>query len=554
MNEIKNLQSVSGKNYRIQMPPLIRGGEGEICNIIGEPGLLAKIYHNKGLANEEKIYQMVRMENLISHNYIAWPLDALIEAGHITGFTMQKFANTKPLSELLSYSNEELSWEKRLFIARNLCDVVREVHAGGQCIGDMNPGNFGVDMKAYTVYAYDVDSFHLHTEDNQWYPCVVGIRNYFSPELQNNTMQSSLRSEDPRKTFTQNSDLFALGLLIFQLLFEGFHPFSCRLLPWVDSDCNVPGQNQNIVNGYSPWFEENTTLGIPLNAPSLDIVPPVIQQLFRRAFFSQERPGAEEWQRVIDEFLNIYLTDIAHRWGPRYEQPKEPEKKSQGNSEENQNRHHKAGIFLPYIILLTIAIVIVVIANFMWDQSVKNFSGLNNDWEDEYRNFIAKGAYDQYIHARDPELEEMMIERDRQRDEVSRYDFNDDNIPELLIKTDIGIDQVDVFTFLNSKITWLGSMGGDNFINYYVYFKNKQFDNAIYTFSGGPGMGINRYTITMAGLWEEEIGRTVLDDETEDLLGIRINNRTNVSLEPILWDVVNNTCDDANYLLWKPAR
>ena len=285
---------------------LAHGGEGTVFSIEGEPYRLAKIYHSSALSDhkqQEKILNMVRESKGEACQYIAWPLDALFDDTYqVCGFVMKKFGGVQSLAELLPEKN--LSWAQRVLVAHNLCDVVREVHEMNQCIGDMNPSNFGVDLSQGHVYAFDADSFHYHTQANHFFPCYVGLPEYYAPELQRKiTRGQDMRTLDPADTFNRQTDLFALAVLIFQLMFSGYHPFSGRRLEVCGSSTVVHKQSTNILNKVSPYFNPQPGTGTPVGAPPLSIIPPDVQGMFRQAFLTENRPSATDWQRKLFDLL-----------------------------------------------------------------------------------------------------------------------------------------------------------------------------------------------------------------------------------------------------------
>ena len=175
--------------YELEPSPIRCGGEGSIFLVQGNSSIAAKVYSH-GNAPKEKLYQMLKMPLAQKSDYIAWPQDILFnQTGTPAGFIMKRFSYTKSLAEMLS--DTSFQWKKRICVAANLCDVVHEIHQVGQCIGDMNPSNFGVDTRNGHVCAFDADSFHLHDTHGQWYPCVVGIADYWPPELQRLTINGA---------------------------------------------------------------------------------------------------------------------------------------------------------------------------------------------------------------------------------------------------------------------------------------------------------------------------------------------------------------------------
>ena len=301
-----------GKKYRLEETPIASGGEGTIFAIKGEPDKLAKVYHHPERAEQDKLRYMVLERQGVYGKFIsrmiAWPLDVLIgDLGQIYGFTMPRFPGIKKLSEILP--DHDIDWGERVVIAWNLCEIVQDVEKMNQCIGDMNPSNFGVDPESGHVYAFDADSFHFRASTGRLYPCYVGIAEYYAPELQRQiTRGQDMRTLNPEHTFSRETDRFALAVLIFQLLFNGYHPFSARRLEQYGSSTVVHRQATNILNKVCAYFNPQVGTGIPKDAPPIDIVSPKMQQMFKRAFLTEDRPSATEWQGVLTELSGSLKT------------------------------------------------------------------------------------------------------------------------------------------------------------------------------------------------------------------------------------------------------
>ena len=109
---------------------IAHGGEGTVYTIDGNTSRLAKIYHSSSIPDfkqQEKILNMVLEYNGEHCRFIAWPLDALYnENMMVCGFVMKRFPGVKNLAVLLP--EDTFSWDQRVLIAHNLCDVVREIH------------------------------------------------------------------------------------------------------------------------------------------------------------------------------------------------------------------------------------------------------------------------------------------------------------------------------------------------------------------------------------------------------------------------------------------
>lgn len=137
---------------------------------------------------------------------------------------------------------------------------------------------------------------------------------FVAPELQGIHFPSA-----PLPTFTPESDRFALAVLIFALLMNGAHPFSCKVISGSSSKFQPI---DNMQNGKCAFFSDSrsSNMDIPRYAPELSSLPNNIQRLFRRAFVAGRstpslRPSAEEWYNALEQLednLKTCLKDTQH--------------------------------------------------------------------------------------------------------------------------------------------------------------------------------------------------------------------------------------------------
>ena len=106
-------------------------------------------------------------------------------------------------------------YEYRANIGVRIAEAFRRLHAIHVRIGDVNPSNILVSDNG-SVMLIDCDSFQIPgPPGHQPYPCVVGSPEYTAPEI-----------DDFRRQFrSQDSDNFALAVLLYQLLSNGSHPY-----------------------------------------------------------------------------------------------------------------------------------------------------------------------------------------------------------------------------------------------------------------------------------------------------------------------------------------
>ena len=149
-----------------------------------------------------------------------------------------------------------------------------------------------------------------------------------------------------------------------------------------------------------------------------------------------------------------------------------------------------------------------------------NTAQSNETWRTAYRNFIATGAYIKYLRAENPEYADMFSGRSTEWDAFSVYDLDRDGVPELLIKTDYSIEQIDVFAYRNDSVRWKGTMGGDNFFQTVVSYDGAGIQGKLYTFSGGPVMEISEYQLIRDELIKTPVGRSQVDSSGDETIGV----------------------------------
>jgi DNA-binding helix-hairpin-helix protein with protein kinase domain len=244
------------------------------------------------------------------HSSIAWPLDLLRTAGQrprTVGFLMPRVSE---MQRIIDFFNPKTRREKcPLFnyfylhrTARNLVTAVRALHERGYVIGDVNESNILVSNRAL-VTLVDTDSFQVWDgEKGLVYRCRVGKPEYTPPELQG-------------KSFAQLDrqpvhDLFGLGVILFQLLMEGTHPFAGTYTKSADP----PPYEKRIAAGHFPHAK---VPGLPYQpsptSPAFECLHPILQHLFVRCFQDGHlnpvlRPDTQAWQWGLEEAENALAT------------------------------------------------------------------------------------------------------------------------------------------------------------------------------------------------------------------------------------------------------
>lgn len=284
-----------------------KGGEATIYRVRGQAELVAKIY-DRGPRPEypAKLLWMLNHhpENPtrdLNHASLAWPQDLLFDnQRRLAGYTMPFIQGAVPVLKILNprlraavLPQFDLRYLHR--VARNLAAAMSAVHRCDYVIGDLNESNVLVTPSAL-VTIIDTDSFQV-TEEQRGrkviHTCPVGKLDYTPPELQGKSFEKTFR--------TPEQDLFALAVLIFQLLMEGSHPFRAQWLGRGDP----PSLEIRIARGAFPYTASPPLPVAPPNrAPGLDRLHPYLAELMLRCFVDGHknptaRPTPAQWERAV---------------------------------------------------------------------------------------------------------------------------------------------------------------------------------------------------------------------------------------------------------------
>lgn len=279
------------------------GGEGAIFAVCQERNVLAKIYHNPTLVHSRKLNAMVQNPpaNMLTsgHPSIAWPIDLLRRPDgqqNIVGFLMPRAERMHQIIDLYTPGTRKQHCPMFNYVylhrtARNLAAAFHALHTLGYVIGDVKESNVLVANTAL-VTLVDTDSFQV-CASGITFRCPVGTPEFTPPELQGQSFDSIDRNP--------LHDLFGLGVLIFQLLMEGVHPFAGVYTGHGEAP-KIPAR---IAAGHFPHSGRTPYRPKPL-APPFNIMHPKLQDLFVRCFVAGRqnpnlRPSALMWQNTLEE-------------------------------------------------------------------------------------------------------------------------------------------------------------------------------------------------------------------------------------------------------------
>lgn len=289
------------------MYELGKGGEASIYDLADYPNWVAKIYHQPTPQQEAKLQAMLTTppEQPQTHIAVAWPTDLLYTDRQFSGFLMPKISNSNLIFNVYNPVRRKQIYPQFTpyhlhLVAYNLAVATHTIHSIGHVIGDLNESNILVSPETL-VTLVDTDSFQITDAQGLIYRCPVGKPEYTPPELQGVDLKTVNQ--------TIEHDLFGLGVLLFQLLMGGFHPFTGVL------NSNFSVERVDLYAIQQGWFPYGQTDALipPPTAPPFTLLHPTLQHAFEQCFAGgfhepTQRPTAWQWLQLLDEAIKLLVT------------------------------------------------------------------------------------------------------------------------------------------------------------------------------------------------------------------------------------------------------
>jgi DNA-binding helix-hairpin-helix protein with protein kinase domain len=277
-----------------------KGGEGAVYEIVGDPTRVGKIYHNPRHINVEKLSAMVRLNTPSLGKVSAWPERTLHQqrGGCVIGFLMPRADGTS-LSDLLGPGSRKVLFPAATypFVVRTALNLARSfatTHAAGAVVGDVKEVNAVVNSQA-VVTLVDTDGFQIRDrQSGRVFFTTAVTPTHQPPELQGIADLSQLHR-------TPDQDAFGLGVLIFQLLFMGRHPFTG--VPTTPKDFEIPEAIKLRQFSWAPTLAHRLYRQPPGTLALASVGS--LETLFLRAFLSAQpggRPSSAEWVGTLQDY------------------------------------------------------------------------------------------------------------------------------------------------------------------------------------------------------------------------------------------------------------
>lgn len=235
------------------------------------------------LAWPQKIF---RLDNGQTHGYLM-PIIDLEES-----FPLDYFYDPILFNKLNAPEESALSY--KVEIARNLASIIADLHKHGHFFIDLKPQNIRVYRHTHVVTLLDCDGFSIACKTDKRFPADLISSDYISPEAyKNRTSPKQLGVEQ---------DLYALAVILFQILNNGTHPFQGIIQ---DNNIDAATNDEKAALGLYPHGIQKDNRILPRAQSIHELWPTSTRMLFDSAFVGNEkqRPTAREWAEHFDQLL-----------------------------------------------------------------------------------------------------------------------------------------------------------------------------------------------------------------------------------------------------------
>lgn len=272
------------------------GFEGTVVHVEGKPTVVKIFHEGKRRDRERKVRAMIANPPVdpTDHQTIVWPLEVVetTKSGSFVGYEMD-YVDLSRYEEALDYAYGELrwsetEWDDRCKAALNMSLAVILTHKQGHALGDMNHQN--ILIKDGKVTLIDCDAFD-----------VQGPTDYYPGETEHERYAPPTGRGDTRRA-VQYADRFGLGVHVFQLLMQGYHPYQTR-----GRDATAGTLREKLRNDPFPYHQpEPGRLEPHARAPDYSALPASVRALFEQCFVEgktrpRKRPAPEEWEATLRE-------------------------------------------------------------------------------------------------------------------------------------------------------------------------------------------------------------------------------------------------------------
>ena len=286
--------------------PIGRGATAQVFKFTyGANHYAAKIYSDPKKIDWKKIIYMTELSSKAEFSFTkkhAWPIGIIQENGKNIGFAMPLFDTSKFLSLDHFYDNilksrvknkDLLALPNLGLLCKNLSNVMAEFHKHKIYLIDVKPQNIAVNVQNNIITFLDCDGFSIQGNNGKLFVAELISTDYIAPEVSNNKL--------PPSKLGEQQDLYALSVLIFQILNRGLHPFSGRL---IDKDVSINTNDEKAAAGLFAYGEQQNSHIMPHKSSLHEFWSNDIKAAINKTFVEGKRLTALAWVKVFSDIEN----------------------------------------------------------------------------------------------------------------------------------------------------------------------------------------------------------------------------------------------------------
>ena len=271
-----------------------QGARADVFLLRSRPDLVAKRWRDElKPAEAAHLRALVAAHTPELEAVSTWPVNTLHDHGGTLLGVVRPYLNLGDFREVIHLSSPALrqrafmaaGWAFRVRVAAAVAQAFAGLHAAGQVMGDVNPLHVLVSSQG-RVRLVNVEAWQL-SAGGQVFHTPTASRLFLPPELQDTALDDVTR--------TVNHDLFGLAVLVFQLVFDGRHPYA-----GVPESGDLPTPAAAITQDAYAYGPHSGVRPPPEGLP-MDALPDRVQALFAAAFSPTHahRPAAEQWAHEL---------------------------------------------------------------------------------------------------------------------------------------------------------------------------------------------------------------------------------------------------------------
>ena len=290
-------------NEEITLGNLLEEGcEGKIYSS-NKDGYVLKIYNesHRTVLKQKKLEKIISQANECPS--ICWPQDIVTLDGKFVGFLMER-AEGKSLLSLVQnptrINKRYIGFDRRvqIEILIKIVKAFKYLHAKSILVGDVSLKNIRFNEKSFDIKLVDMDSVQIGE-----FACPVTTDGYDAPEVIKASQWNSVLSFYNENYRTVDMEKYALSVLIYRFLMNGYKPYDYRDYGRYGYDND---DNELCLSSSFPYGESVYKTRYSAQEKSIwSHLPSFFKTAFVNTFKNGVRYDDEDWLRLLKRYKEL---------------------------------------------------------------------------------------------------------------------------------------------------------------------------------------------------------------------------------------------------------